>query len=751
MFCRPFQSELVVWLVLASMIAASMAAEVKAGAGNQRSEVGGQTSEAGFRRREVKRQTGVEQLYHVTRWTAEDGLPQNRISALAQTPDGYLWVGTWFGLARFDGVRFVVFNSANTPEFRKESITALAVDRGDGALWIGTREGLLRLKDGQFTRPADTNGLSQWDISGLTAATGGGTWVSAGERFVFYRDRPSVVARIHFDADEYCQAEWESDDGRLALATSGRLLQVAKDGTISDWALPTGAPTNQWLAGLLSKDRAGGVWFSDGACLFRFADRQWKELQVFPKGELHVHFLADQAGGVWAACGQAGLWRYSEAGAQPIKLNERGAEKSIVCLLEDFEGHIWAGTAHGLFQLRPTLIRAVTTENGLPHNNCWSVCEAPDGAIWVETAGGAARIQNEQAQTFPDEPERVCRHSVLVDLTGTVWLGNWHDGIIAWRPGVQTNSLWRSRRSDVPSDFTLDSLYLDRAGCVWVGTDHGATWFENDQPAAGWGEFGLPTNSVRSIYQTRDGTMWFGTWKAGALRWKGSARALAGRVRRLAEHSGVGESNAGNGRTSEALFQPARAPIGAAEAAALPEVTRYATADGLADDRVFVFHEDADGALWIGTHNGLSRFKDGRFFTFRTEHGLLDNLINHLEEDDDGRLWFSCNRGIFRIDRRELNAVADGRKARANAAVYGTADGMVSPETNGEHQPAGCKARDGRLWFPTTHGVVVIDPRVMRDRENTEVSPPVIIEQVVADGAVIYGDGVDNSKFKIQN
>jgi ligand-binding sensor domain-containing protein len=162
-----------------------------------------------------------------------------------------------------------------------------------------------------------------------------------------------------------------------------------------------------------------------------------------------------------------------------------------------------------------------------------------------------------------------------------------------------------------------------------------------------------------------------------------------------------------------------------------------------------VFHEDADGALWIGTHNGVSRLKDGRFFTFRTEHGLLDNLINWLEEDDFGRLWFSCNRGIFRIALHELNAVADGRKARANTAVYGTADGMVSPEPNGEHQPAGCKARDGRLWFPTTQGVVAIDPRTVQESEEVEAAPPVIIEQVTADGEVIYGDGFQNLKSKI--
>ena len=204
---------------------------------------------------------------------------------------------------------------------------------------------------------------------------------------------------------------------------------------------------------------------------------------------------------------------------------------------------------------------------------------------------------------------------------------------------------------------------------------------------------------MRVIYETRYGTLWFGTGEAGAVRWR----------------------NAGSGSPGSQA-----------------STRRYTTADGLANDRVFVFHEDEDGTLWIGTNNGLNRFRDGHFFTFRLEQGLFDNLINWLEEDDSGRLWFSCNHGVFRMDRAELNAVADGWKPRATATVYGVADGMLSPETNGENGPAGCKARDGRLWFPTTEGVVVIDPRLIDDRD---VRPPAVIEQVVADEQVVFGDG----------
>ncbi|MEI8196738.1 MAG: two-component regulator propeller domain-containing protein [Phycisphaerae bacterium] len=141
---------------------------------------------------------GAETHYHATRWTPEDGLPQMRISALAQTPDGYLWAGTWFGLARFDGVRFVVFNGVNTPEFKKESITALAADRADGTLWIGTPEGVVLLKDRRFTRLADKHELTNAVVVALVSSSTGGVWVWTQDTVELWRGRTSI--RVPFTA-----------------------------------------------------------------------------------------------------------------------------------------------------------------------------------------------------------------------------------------------------------------------------------------------------------------------------------------------------------------------------------------------------------------------------------------------------------------------------------------------------------------------------------------------------------------------
>jgi signal transduction histidine kinase/ligand-binding sensor domain-containing protein len=637
--------------------------------------------------------------FYVRHWSSEDGLPAGQITALAQTREGYLWVGTWFGLARFDGTRFVVFNLANTPELPYEAISALAVDKVDGALWIGTTRGLLRYRGGHFERLSPSDRMERWDISELVAPARGGVWVRSDHKVAWRSSSSENWSLLQpLPEGERPKGMWESDDGVLEVMTSRRICRVDCDGSITGltekWA------TNDVLTGGAPRDRRGNSWVATGRELRRLTNGKWTTLRLLPDRRFPMDwFWEDRSGAMWVAHNEDGLWRYSERGPQKIELGARDAGQAVGCLFEDREGHIWAGTARGLFQLRPRLFRTYSAEDGLPHAECWSVAPHPDGSVWVETEKGLARIEGEYVRVFEDEPSRNPVKSVLADDEGRLWMGNMHNGVTCWRPGLETNRFWLSRRSG-PSGVSLNALYLDRARRVWAGTSHGAMWFENGHPAATFGAHDLPTDEIRAIHQAQDGTFWFGTSKKGVIRWRGV----------------TGETASDS----------------------VSNVMRFTKADGLADDRVFCFHEDGQGAVWIGTHGGLSRWKNGKFFTFRQPQGFYHDVVNWMEPDQFGRLWFSCNRGIFAMDRRELDAVADGGKPTAMATVYGTADGMLSPETNGEQSPAGCRTRDGRLWFPSTDGVVVVDPR---DAHKSEAPPVVVIEQVSVDGEVIFEDG----------
>ena len=154
---------------------------------------------------------------------------------------------------------------------------------------------------------------------------------------------------------------------------------------------------------------------------------------------------------------------------------------------------------------------------------------------------------------------------------------------------------------------------------------------------------------------------------------------------------------------------------------------------------VYSLHRDADGGLWLGTlGKGLVLFRGGQFRTLTMKDGLFDDVIFQILEDATGYLWMSSNRGIFRVSRRELEQVADGRRSTVTSRVFGTADGMESKECNGGNQPAGLKARDGRLWFPTLKGSVVVDPQ--RLRTNT-VPPRVLIEEGAVDKRPLGSSG----------
>ncbi|MCI0541664.1 MAG: ATP-binding protein, partial [Verrucomicrobiales bacterium] len=263
---------------------------------------------------------------------------------------------------------------------------------------------------------------------------------------------------------------------------------------------------------------------------------------------------------------------------------------------------------------------------------------------------------------------------------------------------------------------------------VWVGRPSGLMLWRNSR----WRHFttadGLPSNDVRAIREDRNGNLWLGTAGGGLCR--------------LSWPTGA------NGRDGEPEFSK---PVNEDPATSAPLVETLSVADGLSNANVWALYEDSDGVLWIGTERGLNRLPlsssneekavvRSRIMSFGRHDGLFDDLVNEILEDDFGRLWISCDRGIYRVRRQDLNDVAAGRKSSVQCVTYDETDGLLSAETNGQtSQPAGLKASDGRLWFPTTRGVVVIDPANLSDNR---IAPPVVIEQVIANGRTVFDNRI---------
>jgi diguanylate cyclase (GGDEF)-like protein len=627
-------------------------------------------------------------------WQTNDGLPQNTVTSVAQTTDGYLWLGTRGGLARFDGVRFAVYDDTTTPELAQSQILSLLADP-EGRLWIGTwGGGLARLEDGRFTRLSAAQGLPSELVTALARDTRGRLWVGTdgggvgrleGDRFVAVASRGALGVQV--------RALAAAPDG-MWVGTDAGLAHLADGDALTSYGTAQGLSRTSVRA--LLRDRKGTLWIGTDAGLNAWRDGRFSALTT-KDGLPHdvvVALAEDRDGNLWVGTDGGGSARLREGRVSTFASAHGLSNDSILAIHEDREGNLWMGTnLGGLNQLRDGRVTPLGRREGLSHDYARAVYEDRDGALWFGTEGGGLdRLQH----------GRITSHST--------------------RNGL--------------SNDTVFAIVQDRAGDLWVGTDHGLNRhrggrFESFHAAdthstpggRPHGDDGMSNDSVLALLEGRDGSIWIGTYAGGLNRYK-DGRFTALTTRQGLAHDTVNvlyEDRAG------ALWIGTRG--GGLDRLVDGRIEHFTTRNGLSDDLVFALHEDAEGALWIGTYGGgLNRYKDGRFSAVTRRQGLHDDVVHHILEDGFGYVWLSGNRGVSRVSKRELDEVADGRRPTLAATVLGTADGMRDTECNGGAS-AGARTRSGHLWFPTVEGFVEIDPARLR----ASSAPPVVIESALVD------------------
>jgi signal transduction histidine kinase/DNA-binding response OmpR family regulator/HPt (histidine-containing phosphotransfer) domain-containing protein/streptogramin lyase len=391
--------------------------------------------------------------------------------------------------------------------------------------------------------------------------------------------------------------------------------------------------------------------------------------------------LRDSNGALWVGTEGGGLNRYANGRFTSARQQDGFPSDFVWSLFEDRERNLWAGTvSSGLVRLKDTSFTTYTTREGLSSDFVRPVLEGRDGALWVGTQGGGLnRLKDGKVVTWtkrnglPNDQVMALGES----RDGTLWIGT-NGGLTTMKDGRLRSY---TTHDGLPHDY-VRAIYEDRDGQVWVGTrGGGAARFSRGVFTTFQGPDTVPNSTVHVFLQTRDGTLWIG-------------------------------SNGGLTAYRNGAFRT------------------YTTADGLSSDLAYALHEDADGALWIGTYGGgLTRYKFGQFTRYTTKNGLFDNVVFMILEDGHDRLWMTCNKGIFSVSRRELNQFAEKKIPAITSVAYGTGDGLKTAECNGNTWPAGWRARDGRLWFPTMKGVASVDP----DRMRTNVyKPPVMVRRVLA-------------------
>jgi ligand-binding sensor domain-containing protein/signal transduction histidine kinase len=642
----------------------------------------------------------TEPLFTFRCWQSDQGLPQDRVRALAQTKDGYLWVGTDDGVARFDGMRFVSFG---LPEGLPSGPVRTLFGDSRGTLWIGSvGEGLIRWQTGHLATLTMADGLPSDSISALAEDNEGRLWIGT--------------------------------DGGLAIWQDGYLTTLKADEGFKGKAITA-----------LFKDRWGNMWVGvSGVGVFKFQGGKFTPLEDAATKELlqdpHC-LLVDKAGRIWIGAGDDFVLCRDGNQWRPYQIPRHLARSYISSLAEDPDGAVWAGSAsEGLFEFKDSKLVSINASSGLSDNSVESLLVDRDGSLWVGTDAGLNLLRQKDLFAF-DQRQGLGYGAVggLAEIApGVVWVGKPSDGLYQW-DGQSFSRLMSADLSIIGQQ--INALLVADDGSCWVAGKYGLLHFKTPMRTANKAElFTLPGFNIISLCEDHDGGLWVGTHEGELWRLENSVtwQAQTNLVHPITTIVANTNGTVWMGTEGDGVYEFNDSAH-----------THWDTGNGLLSDLVRSLYLDSEDTLWIGTAGGgLSWWRQDHMTTFTAREGLPDNTISEILEDDKRRLWLGSNRGIACVSKQELEELADGKISAVYPQVFGRAEGMLSEECTGGFCPAGLKTILGRLWFPTLKGVVVVDPRVHLSKLP---APTVLIEEISVDGVPNPVFPVNHSPAAVQS
>jgi signal transduction histidine kinase/ligand-binding sensor domain-containing protein len=608
-------------------------------------------------------------------WTVGEGFFNGSVYAIAQMPDGYLWMGTEFGLARFDGVRSLEWQPPNGEHLPGGRVRSLLAAR-DGSLWIGTDKGLASWKDGRLTHYAELAGKSVLSILEDHEAT---IWAAA----------------------------WGvgSTDGRLCTIRDGNIRCHGDDGRLSNG-----------IDGLY-EDRGGKLWAGNVDGVWRWKPEPAK---FFPMPIVTSSF-AEGDGGELFITTMDGIKTIINEQAGPYLVRAGGQQSKFGRLLRDRDGGLWVGTYDGgLLHVHNGRTDRFTHSDGLSSDNVLYLFEDHEGSIWVGTRNGLDRFREFAVSTITEKQglSNSFVGSILYARDGTIWLGTLN-GLDRWK---NDDVAVYGKRDGLPDPYVL-SLFEDEAGRIWVSTQRGMAYLER-------GKFvrvrNVPSGSVICIVGDGAGGIWIsdqltlyhlhGQTVIEEIPWtKLGHKDFAWTVLPDLVRGGLW---LGFRQGGVAYYKDHSVRLS------------YGREQGFGEGQVSGLKLDDDGSIWAATGDGLNLIRNGQTFRLSSANGLPCDMVHWLMEDNDHVFWLYTACGLVRVARSELERWVADPKLRVSTTILDNADGVRSDLTTTDSTPIVAKSADGKIWFVPKDGVSVIDPHHF---PVNKVPPPVHIEQVTAD------------------
>ncbi len=665
----------------------------------------------------------------------DKGLPSSTVTSIAQTPDGYLWAGTYNGLARFDGARFVNFDPGNTPELGQPRVQGIFLD-ARGTLWINTfRGGLTSYRAGVFHAEwPDQNGFDLHTT--LVHSTSNSVTFVTQYGEVLQRDlratnsdwrvtSPPSVRPIFQCAEAAGRLWFLARDGHILQFADGKFSQLADDGELLGSEIYT-----------LVVDARGQIIAGADNEIARWDGKRFVAMTpTNGAADIKPRFIfPTHDGALWVLDGDRGEHFRKMSGRHwDTEIVEwRGllgaASGRSMGAHEDREGGVWLNHyGNGIFHIAADgKFQRLTTEGNLPGDRVGAWFQSSDGGIWAGVDhGGLVRLRDRRFQVLGSAEGLGARTalSVCENSNGTVLIGTGGGGLCV----VQDGKISRYKVGASASANFIFSISPRGDGGAWLSAAEGEDLYQyfNGQVQ----RVSLDVHGIKSILTDRMGRVWMGT-KSGVALWSGELQWL------------LGSNNAPITTSVRALVETpageiwAGADDGTLYRCEATELVSFRPHDALAVQPVYSLCADADGAIWLGTlRGGLLRFKQGKFFRFTVQQGLPTDVISQLLLDEKGHLWLGTHKGIYRVDKATLDAIADGKNVPLDYVAYGQQDGLASVECADGYQPACWRGKDGRLWFTTVRGgVVSVNPDELTGRSK---SSPVVIEEMRVDGELI--------------
>jgi signal transduction histidine kinase/ligand-binding sensor domain-containing protein/DNA-binding response OmpR family regulator len=618
--------------------------------------------------------------YNLDVWKAKDGLPNVNLRSLIQTRDGYIWVGTTNGLCRFDGVKFTLFTK------EKDNLASNAIwtlEEGlDGSLWVGTKDGLSRYKDGKFYSYTTNNGLiGDLYIQAIHADKYGSLWFSTKTYFYRFKDEKlTAYPTTELLGNRYIRAITSDKDGTVWFGTMNGLLFTFKDEKfkkVEEWK-----PVNAIKRMLF--DRNGALWLVDDgsglSCYNKGEQVAYSVKDGLPSNSVRAVYQ-DKRGTIWVG-GVGGLSRF-ENGKFSVYTYKQESLGEVWGIIDDHEGSLWAcDDGEGLVRLRDGLFTIYSTKDGLPGNFVYYVYEDSNGRMWISTLDGLGLLKDNKILSYTKEDGLANNHlkSVTEDVDGTIWIGTYR-GLNKFKDGTITK---------VPifnGTAEIKVAYRDSKGAIWFGSGEGhiarkeGEKFTIVADLVNKGKEQKQFFSVINILEDSKGTIWIGTTK------------------------GLYQYRDGN-------------------------FTKYTVNDELPNMDIQTMYIDNEDVLWISTRDGFSRLKDGKFSNFYITDGHIKHVANAIIADNDSYFWLTLPKGLARVSRKELMDAADSNAHLQVLTLFSTEYGLPSTTFSNNGQPTAWKSRDGRLWFGTCKGLIVVDPKNIW---TNRIIPQVHIEKVLVD------------------